>query len=620
MNHRTSGRTTAKQTERASCRDSSSGENAAALAPPAYGIDFVDGGLPRAASLPGPLQCWVSSSMQASRQQPADGAQNSAAALYGIAAAGVEGASQPLPHLSAIQESFGRHHIGDVQAYMGASAVHAAGSVGASAYAIGGGKVAFAARPSLHTAAHEAAHVVQQRGGIRLKDNIGRKGDQYERHADKVADAVVRAESAEALLDQVAGGRNIGTNALQGDLGFEIELPLPVVDVNRDHVEAGTKIADLSNGVTVETDHNSNLTGARHGYDVGCVEVVARHFSEYDPKAEEVLKKKLNTIRVLIATLNSRLANGPVDIPLSEEVVGASQDLLLTNKTNNGRIGQDAGYVQMTVGIAPSAVLPYLEAMESLGAPTEKGASAYVNGLTGNAISFAKAISPWAVEDGRKPYVVREVEGYLTLCYMQIAAMLNGNRDLTLREAQIDIGTDTILKNYARMLPRMSPPQMFGTMSRESQEWFMQYAQAIVEYMHDDIIGKRREYEQTKQVAIVQAVKQGNLKPKFAKTDGAISDNKKLNQLMLSVGDPTIGVDISSPYLFGKMAVAQTPDKIPGGMLGVPVEIRHHTGKYSLNRKNWMTRSEWEDSLRIWYLSTSRSLHGSEFEKRSREQ
>ncbi len=59
------------------------------------------------------------------------------------------------------------------------------------------------AASSLHTAAHEAAHVVQQRAGVHLKGGLGEAGDAYEQHADAVADAVVRGESAEGLLGAV---------------------------------------------------------------------------------------------------------------------------------------------------------------------------------------------------------------------------------------------------------------------------------------------------------------------------------------------------------------------------------------------------------------------------------
>lgn len=65
----------------------------------------------------------------------------------------------------------------------------------------------------LHTVAHEAAHVVQQRGGVQLKGGVGAAGDAYERHADAVADRVVAGESAEDLLAQGAAGG--GAPALQ---------------------------------------------------------------------------------------------------------------------------------------------------------------------------------------------------------------------------------------------------------------------------------------------------------------------------------------------------------------------------------------------------------------------
>jgi hypothetical protein len=76
-------------------------------------------------------------------------------------------------------------------------------AMGAQAFATGN-HVAFASAPDLHTAAHEAAHVVQQRAGVQLKGGVGEVGDTYERHADAVADRVVAGESAQELLDHHA--------------------------------------------------------------------------------------------------------------------------------------------------------------------------------------------------------------------------------------------------------------------------------------------------------------------------------------------------------------------------------------------------------------------------------
>ncbi|HEY0478457.1 MAG TPA: DUF4157 domain-containing protein [Kofleriaceae bacterium] len=121
------------------------------------------------------------------------------------AAQGTSGAAGPLPHLGEIQRSFGRHDVSGVQAHTDGAAATASRAMGAEGYATGA-HVAFAGSPTLHTAAHEAAHVMQQRAGVQLSGGVGQPGDRYEQHADRVADAVVRGGSSEALLDEMAGG------------------------------------------------------------------------------------------------------------------------------------------------------------------------------------------------------------------------------------------------------------------------------------------------------------------------------------------------------------------------------------------------------------------------------
>jgi hypothetical protein len=116
------------------------------------------------------------------------------------AAAGVSGTGGSLPHLDRIQDSFGAaHDLAGVKAHVGGDATAACDAIGAVAYA-SGDNVAFRDPPDVHTAAHEAAHVVQQAAGVRLKDGVGEAGDAHERHADAVADRVVRGESAADLL------------------------------------------------------------------------------------------------------------------------------------------------------------------------------------------------------------------------------------------------------------------------------------------------------------------------------------------------------------------------------------------------------------------------------------
>jgi hypothetical protein len=125
-------------------------------------------------------------------------------AVVEAAKRGTSGHGAPYPFRAQIQSGFGRHDIGHVRAYTGSRAAAAARTIGARAFAYGD-RVAFDGTPDLHTAAHEAAHVVQQRAGVQLKDDQGTPGDAFERHAD--ADRIVGRQSAEALLDTMHASR-----------------------------------------------------------------------------------------------------------------------------------------------------------------------------------------------------------------------------------------------------------------------------------------------------------------------------------------------------------------------------------------------------------------------------
>ena len=137
----------------------------------------------------------------------AEAAPHDPASVHAAAAHGVATPSSRLPHAEMVQRLFGRHDVSQIQAHTGPEAATSARAMGAQAYATGN-HVVLGDRADLHTVAHEAAHVVQQRGGVQLKGGVGAAGDAHERHADAVADRVVAGQSAEALLDGVAGGRS----------------------------------------------------------------------------------------------------------------------------------------------------------------------------------------------------------------------------------------------------------------------------------------------------------------------------------------------------------------------------------------------------------------------------
>lgn len=174
--------------------------------------------------------------LRVDRQDPP----RAALSVQSRAADGVAGSGAPLPHRETIQAAFGRHDIGQLDAHVGGTAAEAAAAMGAQAYATGN-SVAFAASPDLHTAAHEAAHVVQQRAGVlQLRHGVGQVGDAYEQHADAVADRVVRDESAETLLDQFAGGGASDTRPARVASGVQMS-PDPAV---HDHAGRLRSLAD----------------------------------------------------------------------------------------------------------------------------------------------------------------------------------------------------------------------------------------------------------------------------------------------------------------------------------------------------------------------------------------
>jgi hypothetical protein len=146
-------------------------------------------------------------------QRKASGADDDGA-TPAVAAEGVASAGSSLPFLDTIQAAFGEHDLGAVRAHTDDDAADASEAMGATAYATGD-HVAFAETPDLHTTAHEAAHVVQQRGGVQLKGGVGAAGDIYEHEADAVADRVVAGESAAPLLSAYPLRTGAATIAVQ---------------------------------------------------------------------------------------------------------------------------------------------------------------------------------------------------------------------------------------------------------------------------------------------------------------------------------------------------------------------------------------------------------------------
>lgn len=185
--------------------------------------------------------------------------------VHEAAAHGVQDSGGSLPHLAQIQRSFGSHDVSGIQSHVGGKAAEANQAMGAEAYA-SGNHVAFRdTDPTMHTAAHEAAHIVQQRAGVSLKDGVGTSGDAYERHADAVADKVTRSESAESLLSTMSGG----DSAAQAGSVQRLQDESNEVTVNRG------ELTTLGEGSDAQTKYihwpNTDASGVTlgKGYDIG---------------------------------------------------------------------------------------------------------------------------------------------------------------------------------------------------------------------------------------------------------------------------------------------------------------------------------------------------------------
>ena len=186
--------------QRSSARVGTTAPGKATLVQRRYGAVQAKGAVPTTARQENTL------AVQAKGADPATTRQDN---IHAAAQMGTAGTGGALPHLDTIQRAFGRHDIRAISAHVGGDAAQASAAMGAEAFAFGD-HVAFRSSPDLFTAAHEAAHVVQQRGGVQLKGGIGQVGDAYEQHADAVAAQVVRGESAESLLDSMVGAGSAG--------------------------------------------------------------------------------------------------------------------------------------------------------------------------------------------------------------------------------------------------------------------------------------------------------------------------------------------------------------------------------------------------------------------------
>ena len=192
---------------------------------------------------------------------------SNAPGVHKSAQRGLSGSARPLPYLETIQRSFGQHALTGVKAFVGGPAREANERMGSSAY-VTGGSVAFKQSPDLHTAAHEAAHIVQQRTDVQLQGGVGQSGDRYEQNADAVADAVVNGHSTEPLLDRYAWPHSMHSNLVQfsngvcEDLRPALSNSVRVIELYREFLDGNIEWEEMQSQTRMIGNAAQGVVGA----------------------------------------------------------------------------------------------------------------------------------------------------------------------------------------------------------------------------------------------------------------------------------------------------------------------------------------------------------------------
>ncbi|MFP2895386.1 DUF4157 domain-containing protein [Corallococcus sp. 4LFB] len=219
----------------------------------------------------------------------------SAASIHQAAAQGIQTPSMRLPFLEKFQPLFGRYDLSQVRAHVGPEATATATAMNARAYCTGA-HVVFAGTPDPRTAAHEAAHVVQQRAGVRLPGGGGQVEDMYEQHAGAVADRVASGQSAEGLLQLTAAMR--------------ADAPGPSVQRSKRHAE-------------------KYILAKKLGFEASCKEVLAYIKNKENDKELRrglLLAWNLNQIKTNRIEPPSDLAPTSTQVHEMEDIAGWSSD------------------------------------------------------------------------------------------------------------------------------------------------------------------------------------------------------------------------------------------------------------------------------------------------------
>ena len=184
----------------------------------------------------------------------------------GRLAAGGLGSGGALPHRDQLERGYGVD-LGGVKAHTGAGAAQANQAIGAQAYTMGS-DIAFATpSPSVQLAAHEVAHVIQQKAGAGPASGVGQEGDAFEQEADAASETVARGGKSDLASRYAPSG---GTGAVQAKsvqrdgptdeqkLSQLRSIALGAIDIYQTAAEAG--LTDAANDVQPSNWHGWGMS------------------------------------------------------------------------------------------------------------------------------------------------------------------------------------------------------------------------------------------------------------------------------------------------------------------------------------------------------------------------
>ena len=521
--------------------------------------------------------------------------------VHQAAQLGLGGRHQRLPYLEQIQALFGPHQLGHIKAHTDDRAQAGAKQMGALAFAQGE-HVAFAGPPTLHTAAHEAAHVIQQQAGVQLLGGVGQVGDLYERNADAVADAVVAGQSAAALLTPFVRTGAVGSppvgGAVQRAVGFEFQSRMPG---KNGHVFSHKKILNAEEELGPEQKLEDGFIAFENERDHWHIENDHGdiEFVTHPPFAEttEGYEALIACMTSMVAAAQRFEALGSKQAPGNRVTIEQALELFGNNVTKTealeGREGFSQIYMSMpsaslvthpqaTGGVTLPALLTLMKKMRErtddqghAQAPPNREPGIreklLAEGMDAVGMS-AKSNRAFALKQQKlaeekvaafqpEQEISLQMRGFLAL----VTAMIYGGSSMGHRQVQY-------AKDLLAVMPRSDYVRMFASLPEQDQTWFREQlandglADALAwGRMSDSLIFHRMREQSQANYKDLQKVTKKSWLEAVSKANGATDP--------LSMKNEGIG-KVSTANLDTGVQIGQSDQLVNQGRRGVVVEMR----------------------------------------------